>query len=146
MPTGAAAGGVVSKAFSKLGRWARRAKLKTRQGGIGKKSGAKGSGGKKVVTKVERIDKILEGSSKNVQETYSSAKAWLGEDCRIITKDSGDIILISKDGLRKLRFDIKNPHPHTNPHAHIEILKNGKWEEIKWEGKSQLYPKDVPKN
>ena len=58
MPTGAAAGGVVSKAFSKLGRWARRAKLKTRQGGIGKKSGAKGSGGKKVVTKVERINRM----------------------------------------------------------------------------------------
>ena len=41
IPTGAAAGGVVSKAFSKLGRWARKVpKVKTKQGRIVKKGGA----------------------------------------------------------------------------------------------------------
>jgi len=90
--------------------------------------------------KVERIDKIIKGSSRNVQEAYSSATAWLGEDCRVITKDSGDILLMSKDGLRKLRFDIKNSHGDS-PHMHLEILKNGKWKNA-LSDVHRLYPKN----
>jgi hypothetical protein len=90
--------------------------------------------------KVERIDKIIESSSRNVQEAYSSAKAWLGEDCRMITKDAGDIILISKDGLRKLRFDIKNPHRDV-PHVHLRVFRNGKWRDA-IKGKHRIYPKE----
>lgn len=33
---------------------------------------------------------------------------------------------MSKDGLRKMRFDVKNPHGDI-PHAHLEVFKNGKW-------------------
>jgi ribosomal protein S6 len=43
-----------------------------------------------------------------------------------ITKYSGDIILISKDGLRKLKFDIKNQH-RDGPHLHLRVFRNGKW-------------------
>ena len=57
----------------------------------------------------------------------------------MITKDAGDIILISKDGLRKLRFDIKNPHRDV-PHIHIEMLKNGKWKNA-LSDVHRLYPK-----
>jgi hypothetical protein len=133
----------VGKIASKLGRWGKVSKPKKRQERIGSKGGAEkvkwvlkeGVAG----AKVERIDKIIEGSSRNVQEAYSSAKAWLGEDCRMITKDAGDIILISKDGLRKLRFDIKNPHGDV-PHIHIEMLKNGKWKNA-LSDVHRLYPK-----
>jgi hypothetical protein len=77
----------------------------------------------KVVESVE-VDAIIKGSSKNVQEAYSSAKAWLGEDCRAITNPSGGMVFMSKDGLRKLRFDIKNPHGYP-PHVHLEAFKDG---------------------
>lgn len=85
------------------------------------------------------------GMGKKVVELSEDLKGWLGKDYRKIVNDSGDLVLLSKDGTRKLRFDIKNPRPHTNPHSHIEVLKDGKWEEVKWEGQAQLYPKDVPK-
>jgi len=119
------------------------AKLKTRPGRIGNKGVTKRSGGQGGVAgaKVERIDKIIKGSSRNVQEAYSSVKAWLGEDCRMITKDAGDIILMSKDGLRKLRFDIKNSHGYPS-HVHLEILKNGKWKNA-LSGVHHLYPKGI---
>jgi hypothetical protein len=116
------------------------AKPKTRQGRIREKGGVKGSGGI-AGAKVERIDKIIEGSSRNVQEAYSSAKAWLGEDCRMIIKDSGDITLISKDGLRKLRFDIKNPHGYPF-HVHLEVFKKGDWVDA-ISGVHHLYPKGI---
>ena len=37
-----------------------------------------------------------------------------------------EIYIMSKDGLRKVRFDIKDPHGY-NPHGHVQKLKNGKW-------------------
>ena len=118
------------------------AKSKKRQERIGGKgdAGRIGHGGV-AGAKVERIDQIIEGSSRNVQESYSSAKAWLGEDCRMITKDSGDIILISKDGLRKLRFDIRNPHGYPS-HVHLEVFKNGDWVDA-ISGIHHLYPKGI---
>jgi hypothetical protein len=92
------------------------------------------------ISRVERIDKIIQGSSKKGLKTYSSAKAWLGGDCRMITKDSGDVVLISKDGLRKLRFDTENPHGDL-PHMHLEVLKNGEWEDALIDV-HRLYPKN----
>ena len=46
---------------------------------------------------------------------------------------------MSKDGLRKIRFDIKNPHGY-EPHVQFETLKNGEWtDEI--DGTHHIYPK-----
>ena len=42
------------------------------------------------------------------------------------TKESGDIVLMSKDGLRKMRFNVIYSHGDT-AHIHLEICKNGKW-------------------
>jgi hypothetical protein len=91
-----------------------------------------------VVEQVE-VDAIIKGSSKNVQEAYSSAKAWLGADCRAITNPSGDMVFMSKDGLRKFRFDIKNPNRDL-PHVHLEVLHNGKWRDAA-KGNHRIYPK-----
>jgi tetratricopeptide (TPR) repeat protein len=65
--------------------------------------------------------------------------AYLGEGARLVRNKAGDPIFISKDGLRKVRFDFKRPHPHESPHLHIEHLVDGEWEEI-----SRIYPVDVP--
>ncbi len=64
---------------------------------------------------------------------------WLGSDARTITNSAGDKIFLSKDGLRRVRFDFKNPAPHINPHMHVEQLINGKWVKS-----GQIYPVGVP--
>ena len=64
---------------------------------------------------------------------------WLGEDTRIITNKAGDKVFLSSDELRRVRFDINNPYPHAEAHAHIEISKNGKW--VGANGSTQIYPK-----
>ena len=66
---------------------------------------------------------------------------WLGKDAKVISNKAGDKVFLSKEGTKRLRFDIKNPHPHKSPHGHVEISKNGKWKKS-----GPIYPKDVPKN
>jgi RHS repeat-associated protein len=64
---------------------------------------------------------------------------FLGKDSRMIVNKAGDPIFISKDGLRRVRFDINRPYSHTGAHVHIEV-KVAK----RWMGSGPLYPKDVP--
>lgn len=62
----------------------------------------------------------------------------LGKDARVITNQAADNIFLSNDGLIRVRFDINNPSPHANPHVHVEVNVNGKWEKS-----GPLYPRDV---
>lgn len=66
---------------------------------------------------------------------------WLGPNANKVYNKAGDLILMSKDKLRRIRFDFKRPHPHKNPHGHVEELINGKWNKS-----GPIYPKDVPHN
>jgi len=68
---------------------------------------------------------------------------WLGSGARVITNRSGDKIFISRDGLRKARFDINNPSPHNSPHAHFEQFTGGAWRPIN-PNHPQIYPRGVP--
>ncbi len=80
-----------------------------------------------------------EEDEKKVENLEKKIKEFLGDDCRIFTV-KGNKTFVSKDGLKKVRIDIKHPHPHRNPHSHIEIYKNGKWHKS-----GQIYMKDVGK-
>jgi len=42
-----------------------------------------------------------------------------------IQRELTGYVFISKDGLRKIRFDINSPHGDA-PHIHLEIFKNRK--------------------
>jgi hypothetical protein len=64
---------------------------------------------------------------------------WLGDSVRFARNHAGDPVFLSKDGLRKVRFDFNKPFPHESPHLHLEELVNGEWKEI-----SRVYPFDVP--
>ena len=85
------------------------------------------------------LEQKIANASLKVQEGYKFITQWLGEGSRAIIKDSGDLILMSKDGLRKMRFDIINPHGYP-PHMHLEIFRNGKWRNA-IPGIHHLYPK-----
>ncbi len=79
---------------------------------------------------------VKEGTSL-VDDAAKLATDFLGKDARVITNKAGDKIFVSKDGLRRVRFDINRPNPHKNPHAHVEEFINGKWQS------ARAYPKDV---
>ncbi|HCJ83138.1 MAG TPA: hypothetical protein DHV52_02235 [Parachlamydiales bacterium] len=81
---------------------------------------------------------ILEKKGVDIKALENDISYWLGENTKLIYNKSGDIVLLSKDGQRKLRFDFIKPAPHKNPHLHFEQLINGEWEEI-----SRVYPNDV---
>lgn len=74
-----------------------------------------------------------------VSTVAKAIKIWLGPGAKWIVNKAGDKVFMSKDGTKRVRFDIKNPSPHQSPHGHIEELINGKWVKS-----GQIYPKDVP--
>jgi RHS repeat-associated protein len=63
-----------------------------------------------------------------VDDVAKQMQLWLGKNYKTITNKAGDNIFMSKDGLRKIRFDIKNPHGD-KPHIHLEVFENGKWKD-----------------
>ena len=66
--------------------------------------------------------------SSNVDSVARDVADWLGSDFTVITNKHGDKIFMSKDGLRKFRADLINPHPHTNqPHVHFQVWNGQKW-------------------
>ena len=102
-------------------------KLYAEMGGWGSPTGAAG-----------KVTKVIKESSK-FDDTIKIIKTWLGADAKVITNKAGDKIFMSKDGLRKVRFDIKNPHGDS-PHVHFEELLNGSWEDV-IPGVHRVYPK-----
>ncbi len=83
----------------------------------------------------------LESSAKiaEVVQLEKRISEWLGEGAQFIRNKAEDPVFLSKDGLRKVRFDFNRPHPHESPHLHFEHLVDGEWKEI-----NRVYPIDVP--
>ena len=100
-----------------------------------------------IVLKAEQVRVVPKGVEKvtvkyngNVTKLEQEISGWLGKDTRLIKNPSGDTVLLSKDGVRRARFDFNRPTPHENPHGHIEIKRlNGSWDKS-----GPIYPKDVP--
>lgn len=85
------------------------------------------------------ITSLAAKQSTRVVNLADDIAEWLGKGARTIVNKNGDLVFISKNGTRRVRFDIKNPKPHKNPHSHVEELINGKCQKS-----GPLYPKDVP--
>jgi hypothetical protein len=82
-------------------------------------------------TKVKALSKV--------DDAVKGIKKWLGPGTTVKTNKAGDKIFLSANGKKRIRFDIKRPHPHKNPHGHVDELVNGKWVKS-----GQIYPKGVP--
>lgn len=76
-----------------------------------------------------------------VVQLETKISGWLGEGTRFIRNEAGDAVFLSKDGLRRVRFDFNSVHPHNNPHSHVEIKIDGDWVKS-----GPIYPTDVPHN
>ena len=91
-----------------------------------------GAGMKEAATKTAST--TAKGS---IQKVKDDIVEWLGADFRFIRNDNDDIVLVSADNIRKVRFDFKEPHPHKSPHMHVERYENGDWVS------ERVYPFDV---
>jgi len=74
-----------------------------------------------------------------VEDAAQASKRFLGDGYRTITNKAGDEIFMSKDGLRKMRFDFKNTQGDL-PHVHLEVFRNGRWRDA-IPGTHRIYPK-----
>jgi hypothetical protein len=84
---------------------------------------------------------IANPCASRVKDAEGMINSYLGEGTRLIKNEAGDLVFISKDGLRKVRFDFISPKPHNNPHMHVEHFSGRKWRDS-----GQIYPIDVPHN
>ena len=73
-----------------------------------------------------------------VGDAAASARNFLGGGYKAITNKAGDTVLMSKDGLRKMRFDFNNTSGDL-PHVHIEQFINGRWRDA-IPGAHRIYP------
>lgn len=71
-------------------------------------------------------------------ELAKEVAEWLGKDARVIVNKSGDVVFLSADGTRRLRFDFHRTAPQQSPHAHLEELMGGQWVKS-----GPIYPADV---
>lgn len=101
-------------------------------------------GGKWVVAKAAGGGGAAVGAtatgSRLVDEAFDAVNDFLGSGTKAIPTKNGDLVLLSKDGTRRVRFDINHPKPHKNPHMHVEVRNpDGTWNKS-----GQIYPRDVP--
>jgi hypothetical protein len=83
----------------------------------------------------------MESSAKiaEVVQLEQRVSGWLGEGTQFIRNKAGDPVFLSKDGLRRVRFDFKNPHGD-RMHLHIEHKVVGKWKDAS--SQHRIYPKN----
>lgn len=63
-----------------------------------------------VVFELEKLQGLsLRREVSQIDNVAKQAKQWLGKDYKVFTNKAGDQIFMSKNGLRKMRFNIKNP-------------------------------------
>ncbi len=86
----------------------------------------------------QEVQTVVQNSTGTLQRAKELAQSWLGKGYRTITNKAGDKIYISKDGTRKIRFDMNNPGGDKQ-HMHLEVLKNGKWKDAT--DTHRIYPK-----
>jgi RHS repeat-associated protein len=76
----------------------------------------------------------------HVAEAGKKIESWLGPGAKAIKNDAGDLVMVSRDGTRRVRFDVNRPYPHESPHGHVEELVDGRWQKS-----GPVFPNDVPK-
>lgn len=82
---------------------------------------------------------ICEKKGFDITQIEHSISEWLGEETKLIYNKSEDVILLSNNGKKRVRFDFNNPHGN-KPHMHIEEKINSKWKDAS--KTHRVYPKE----
>ena len=95
---------------------------------------------KKPKPKVDQLGGAeADGVNANVEGAKGAIEGYLGENAKAQKNKDGDLVIVSEDGNRKIRFDVNNPAPHESPHGHVEW----KTEHGNWRGPGPIFPKDT---
>lgn len=91
---------------------------------------------------IEKLrNSVSQISLRQLKSLENRVSNWLGDGTRLIKNPEGDLVFISQDKLRRVRFDFNRTKPHNNPHCHVEIKRGDRWDKS-----GPIYPKDVPNN
>ncbi|MCI0382769.1 MAG: tetratricopeptide repeat protein [Chlamydiae bacterium] len=96
------------------------------------------------IGQLRKIGKLEEITGLSIQtgevvQLEKRISGWLGEGTKLIRNEAGDPIFISKDGLKRIRFDFNNSHGD-KVHLHIEQKLNGRWQDAS--SQHRIYPTD----
>jgi RHS repeat-associated protein len=86
----------------------------------------------------DKDEESCDTDKQKIEEAIQGIEDYIG-DGTIRQNENGDLVIVSSDGTRRVRVDQKNPHPHENPHGHVEEKIDGEWVKS-----GPIYPKDVP--
>ena len=75
----------------------------------------------------------------SIQRTKDDIVEWLGSDFRFVRNSNDDVVLLSSDNTKRVRFDLNHPAQHEYPHMHVEELVDGAWEKS-----GPIFPSDSP--
>ena len=78
-------------------------------------------------------------SYRRIRDAAKTIEEYMGGQPRVIKNKDGDFVMMRGD--KKIRLDMNNPHPHKEPHFHIEKgTHNGR--KLDWEdaGPKHAYP------
>jgi hypothetical protein len=68
------------------------------------------------------------GGVSSIEKLNVELQSYLGPDYTSITNKFGDKVFLSKDGIKRVRFDIQNPHGD-HPHMHIQMKDGTRWKD-----------------
>ena len=98
----------------------------------------------RIINAIKNMLQKLDNKPTKINNVVNGIKKYLGKDAKAELNEFGELVIKSKDGLTKVRFDLKHTTPHENSHGHVEVFKNVK-NKVKPIFKSgPIYPKDVP--
>jgi len=85
--------------------------------------------------------KEVKGVVNTIKNAADDIVSWIGKDARMIHNRHNDLVLLSKDGKRKFRVDIKSIQSNEIPHAHFQEFNGSKWKDAKSVVKThRVYP------
>ena len=86
------------------------------------------------------------GGEQNIERILKAQKAvqrFIGSSGQAFRNEAGDLVVLSSDEMREVRFDFKRTFPHRHPHMHIveyEWVKNNK----RRLAEERIWPCDLP--
>jgi hypothetical protein len=79
-----------------------------------------------------------------IQSALRAVRRFIGPSGRAFRNEAGDLVVLSGDEMREVRFDFNDPSPHDHPHMHVIDYKQIKTNKIP-DPNRRLWPSDVPK-
>ncbi len=88
------------------------------------------------------VNGSVDVAREKIDKAIDFIETFVGKGAKALKNKSGDLMIQSKDGLKEVRIDLKNPAPHKNPHTHIVEYQQSGYKKKKMRDE-RIYPSDV---